>query len=320
MKWYYKAILQKMLSIVPCGFCINDFLQESMGKLSSFNAMESMEEIKKLFIKPMIEKFGICSGLKILEIGTGWTPVLPTLLYLMGNECISFDKFKHLRNKRFSFVLKNVISNISHLNDIPGFNLDLVLDNYKKIHINDKKDIDTGWKYIAPINTTKLPVENSSQDVVVSRLVLQHIPKKTLPCIIGETYRVLKEGGIAIHKINLHDEYAQDDTGRSAINFLRFPSWFWNNFVNNSIKFVNQDRYPYYLKLFNHSGFRIVAVHKKIDDESYRSIYEMKIAKEFEGYSKEELATVGIIVILEKDGKTVKSLIGDRERICPKLA
>lgn len=307
MRWYHKAILQKTLSIFPSGFYVNNFLQESFGRLSSFDAIGNIKEIKRIFIKPIVERFGGCSGLKILEIGTGWRPILPTLLYLMGNECISFDKFRHLKNKKFRFILGNVMSCISGLNDVPGFCLGEAYSNYQKIKLNGKENTNMGWKYIASVDTRNLPIRDGSQDVVVSRLVLQHIPKEILPGIICETNRVLKEGGIAIHKINLHDEYAQDDPESGAINFLKFPSWFWNTFINNRIKFVNQNRYPYYLRLFEDAGFHIVALQKKIDEKSYKSIHKMKIAKEFENYSEKELATINLIAVLEKNGRAHKS-------------
>lgn len=98
--------------------------------------------------------------------------------------------------------------------------------------------------YYAPVNSTALPLDNNSQDVIVTRPVLQHIHIRFLPDMIKETWRVLMPGGIAIHRINLHDEYAQDDPNATAINCLKYPSWIWDNFINNRIKYVNQERYP----------------------------------------------------------------------------
>lgn len=84
------------------------------------------------------------------------------------------------------------------------------------------------------------------------------------------------------------------------INFLKYPSWFWDRFGNHSIKYINRNRYPYYLELFENIGFHVVSFTKKLDQRSFDALSTMKIAKEFRHYSKEELATIGFTAILEK--------------------
>lgn len=295
MKWYKKAILQKILSFLPMNSCINMAFQRFFGRINDIDARSMISEVKKVFVTPIVEKFNRYDGLKITEIGTGWNPFLPITMYLLGNECTSFDKKRHLNKSRYCFVLNKVMQGIGEFSDLPYFSLNKIKDSYDKV-----KDNNMGCKYIAPIDTTNLPLEDDSQDVVLSRLVLQHIPKKFLPDVVKEHYRILKKGGIAIHRINLHDEYAQDDPRVTLVNFLKFPSWFWDNFINNDIKFVNQDRYPYYTRLFEKVGFNIKSIHKKIDDNLCNAISNMKVANEFRKYSIEELSTIGVTVVLEK--------------------
>ncbi|RLG47569.1 MAG: hypothetical protein DRN92_02915 [Thermoproteota archaeon] len=301
MRWYLKFVLQRTLSVIPWGPRINCFFQEHFGELRSVDIGERVREIKELFIVPIVERYGFASNLKVVEIGTGWVPVLPILLSLLGNECKSFDVVRWLNVRRFKNTLNSIIKCLHYLNDIPGFSLNDAMRRYEQIIATENLKLQNlGWTYIAPIDTTHLPLKDNSQDIVVSRLVLEHIPQSVLPSVVKETWRILRPGGLAIHKINLHDEYAQVDPKVTLINFLKFPSWFWNLFINNRIKFVNQSRYPYYLKLFKDTGFQILKVRKKIDERSYKALSTMKIAREFRKYSKEELATIGITVVLEK--------------------
>ncbi|MFC1658427.1 methyltransferase domain-containing protein [Candidatus Omnitrophota bacterium] len=297
--WYLKAAFQKTISFVPCRHRINYFFQVNFGKLKAFDTAKIINEIKEAYLLPIAQGYGSKTNLKITELGTGWMPVLPTLLSLMGNTCSSFDVARLFDTGKIKDILKEIEKYSDYLEDIPDFSFTEAIRKYKECdNGNILKHL--GWDYFAPIDTCNLPLEDNSQDLVVSRLVLQHIPQNILPSAIKETWRILKPGGRAIHKINLHDEYAESDPGACLINFLKFPEWFWNSFVNNKIKFVNQARYPYYLRVFEDAGFRILKTKKVIDKQSLRDIDKIKLAKEFRQYSKEELATVGLYAVLQK--------------------
>ncbi len=303
MKWYLKAFIQKSLSIIPYGDNINLLLQKQYGELSSIELEDRIKEIIRTFIDPIISTHGKLSNLQITEIGTGWVPVLPITLSFLGSCCKTFDVVKHINHEVFNKTLAEVYNHLDDLAEIPGFQ-----------HENSRKKIEQALKcqnlnealqtigihYIAPINTACLPIDSNSQDAVVSRLVLNYIPIDILPEVIKETFRILKHGSIAIHRFGLYDEYASIDSDVTIINFLKYPGWFWNRFVNNRIKYTNQARYPYYLDLFKKAGFEIVSYRKTVDERSLQALSTMKVAKEFRHYSKEELATTGLTVILRK--------------------
>ncbi len=282
--------------MVPFGAVINYHFQKRFGRLRSIDIQQIIKEIKQLYIQPILLKYKTISNLKIVELGTGWYPVMPTLLSLLGNECTSFDIRRCVNKARYGYVLKRIFEQIKNFQDMPDLPLDAVRKNYESSIKTDGFD----WAYYAPSDTTALPLAENSHDVVVTRLVLQHIPLDILPKVIKETWRILKPGGIAIHRINLHDEYAQDDRDVTAINCLKYPSRIWNNFINNRIKHVNQERYPYYLNLFQEAGFKILEQRTKIDKKAFELLSTINIAKEFRKYTSEELVTTGLYVVLEK--------------------
>lgn len=302
MKWYLKACVQKLLSMTPYGKELNFITQKRWGGLRELNIEYRIKQMPEFF-NPILQRFGTLSGLKITEIGTGWIPVLPVAFSLIGAQCKTFDIVRNLKRDLVINTLREMAEHLETLSEMGSFPLKKVRERYQRA--SEETEIErvleaVGVHYTAPIDTRQLPIQSDSQDVVVSRLVLQHIPPRILPKVLKELYRILKYGGISIHTVNLHDEYAAVDPKVTLVNFLRYPSWFWDNFGNNSIKYINRCRYPYYLKVFESTGFRVLSLFKRLDKRSFETLPKMKIAREFRYHTREELATIGFTSILEK--------------------
>lgn len=62
-----------------------------------------------------------------------------------------------------------------------------------------------------------------SVDLILSDAVLEHLPLEQFEAFMGESFRVLRPGGIASHGVDLHDHLG------GALNHLRFPQWLWEN-------------------------------------------------------------------------------------------
>ena len=303
MKWYVKSLTQKILSLIPYGRKLNFLLQKQFGELHEINNESIIREILMEFITPIINEYGKISNLKIVEIGTGWVPILPIIISLYGGECITYDVVRHIDRE---ILIKTLIFIREHLNiilpstDLSSENIEEKLN--KAIQASSIEDVlqILGLQYIAPFDTTQLPTDDSSQDVVISRLVLSSIPAGILPEVLSDLFRITKPGGLSIHTFGLHDEYASIDPSVTMINYLKYPTWFWDKFINNRIKYSNRARYPYYLNLFNKTGFTVISFDKIIDESSFKALASMKVSKEFKNYSKEELATVRLSVILRR--------------------
>jgi SAM-dependent methyltransferase len=302
MKWYFKASLQKFLSIIPYGKELNFIAQKRLGGLRKLNVHGIIKQMPEFF-NPLTQRFGTLSGLKITEIGTGWNPVLPIALSLAGAECMTFDVSRNLRKDLLISSFTKMADHLKALSEMSACPLEKIKERYDTAFQQTEFDRlleVVGLHYSAPIDTRRLPIETNSQDAVVSRLVLQHIEPYILPEVLKELYRIVGNNGIFIHTVNLHDEHAAVDRKVSLVNFLKYPGWFWDNFGNTSIKYVNRSRYPYYLKLFQDTGFRVLTLSKKLDHNSFNILSKMKIAEEFRHHSREELATIGFVAILEK--------------------
>ena len=302
MKWYIKASIQKILSSIPYGVDLNFIFQQRYGGLKELDVEERVKQMRKIF-EGIMNLRGKLTGLKITEIGTGAIPVVPFSLSLTGAKCHCFDVDRMLKREIVINTLIKMNDQLERLSALSNCPLEKIINIYEQaLKETEVEDIleSLDIQYFAPIDTRQLPLENNSQDIIVSRTVLQHIKPQILKDILKELFRVSRHGGISIHVVSLHDEYAEVDPGISRINFLKYPGWFWENFGNHSIKYINRGRYPFYLDNFKTAGFKVISFSKRIDERLLGIIPSMRIAKEFRHHSVEELATTGFTVILEK--------------------
>src|SRR5947209_5676464 len=82
MKWQQKAILQAVLSRVPGGYVIHRRLQDTAGTLKL--NLDDHYESKAHFIRHAIDSGMEIQGKTFLDIGTGWHPIIPLILHVLG--------------------------------------------------------------------------------------------------------------------------------------------------------------------------------------------------------------------------------------------
>ena len=133
MKWYFKASIQKFLSMFPYGRNFNFFLQKHYGELRELNIEDNLRGIMLRFVNPIAEKFcdGL-SGLQIVEIGTGWVPVLPVTLALMGAQCKTFDVVRHLEKERVIKTIAGISDHLEALSKTADFSLQKAEEKCRK--------------------------------------------------------------------------------------------------------------------------------------------------------------------------------------------
>ena len=304
MKWQLKAALQGVLGRVPYGRRVNLAFQERHGEIRRFDAPRVVGAMVEHFIAPAAEQLGGIDQRRVLEIGTGWLPTLPCLFAALGAEVSTFDIARHLSAERGRNVWDAVQKELPSALSAHGLSLPILRHGAAADGRRPREVLaPLGIQYTAPADTTRLPIASASQDLVISNLTLQHIPPKVLPAVLRELTRVLRPGGIAIHRINLHDEYASVDPSVSSINFLRYPDWFWESFGNNPIKYVNRERYPWYLEQLADSGVECLHLRRREDARALPALRGKPLAARFQKYSASELSTVGIHVLLRKPAR-----------------
>ena len=93
-------------------------------------------------------------------------------------------------------------------------------------------------------------LHNQSVDFCFSNAVLEHIPKRDMTLLARELLRVLRPGGICVHRVDLQDHLG----GR--LNNLRFSESMWESrFFRNAGFYTNRIRFGEMVSLFEQAGF-----------------------------------------------------------------
>jgi len=296
-KWIIKAIVQKGISFLPASHKINYFFQKNVT-----GGVHLTDEHFGLKLGHARDHLGYLMETAekkkermILELGTGWYPVIPILFYLSSSgSVISVDiqqwmnirtqldtirKFKEWQERGLLDDLKDVINEerwgrLLDLRANPG--------NIKK----EELDRIIGLRPIVG-DAGNLPMDDNSMDFICSNNTFEHIPRKVLKNILVEFQRVLHPEGLMSHFIDMSDHFAHFDKHITIYNFLKFSSRTWKK-IDNTIQPQNRMRYRDYLKLYRETG--IPVSHEEIREGSLEDLKRVKVHPEYSSYCAEELA------------------------------
>jgi SAM-dependent methyltransferase len=147
-------------------------------------------------------------------------------------------------------------------------------------------------RYVYPGDARDTGLAADSVDIVLSSNVLEHIPRDVQEGIHRESLRILRAGGIAVHRFNPQDHYATVDRRITHANFLRYSSEEWHWYGGSGLAYHNRLRSRDFSQMFAAAGFSLEISRTRIDARSLESIQsgELPIHPEFAGYSPQELA------------------------------
>ncbi len=217
----------------------------------------------------------------VLEIGSGWFPTIPIMLSLEGAKKIFMsDLNPHMDEITFTETTKY---------------LKLQFPKDKKIQRLNSFD-DLPIKYLAPLQVEE--IDDSSLDFVISRTVLEHIPKKGLINLFSALQPKMAKHGIMIHLIDHSDHFEHKDKSISRINFLTW-SVRKHAFINYLIKDgENRMRHHEYKPLFENSGYEVIDEIAEINKESLEISKTLNLSYPFANMTSEQLAILTSIYVL----------------------
>jgi SAM-dependent methyltransferase len=231
------------------------------------------------------------------EFGAGWTLTIPILISRLGFKVICIDIKKlikpdlvrdslskfHLNRESIPELMKPLPKELIEGNNIIG-------DLENKFSIN----------YLAPKDARNTGFEAEYFDFIASTLVLNFIPTVDVIKIIGESFRILKVGGVMSVTIDYQDNWSYIDTGISGYNFLKYSEKEWKMY-NPSVHYQNRLRHNDYLKIFEEAGFKIVKnKFRSPDANDIEVLKKLKIDNSFSEYSTEDLGIKDSEIVLIK--------------------
>jgi SAM-dependent methyltransferase len=243
-------------------------------------------------------------GATVMEVGSGWQPMIPVLYSLAGAAKVYLtDLNVLLRRDTFSYALSSLRTQRQMILDglklDPAF-LDHSLRDEPSMSLEDRLK-ELRLVYMAPCDCRKMNLPAGSLDVVTSRACLEHVPPDVIQDIFHESHRLLRPGGVSCHIVDHSDHWEHIDKSLNRVNFLKYSDSFFKWTCINPLNYQNRLRHPEYLEMLEKAKLRLVREEHKVDQVSLRDLPNMQVDQRFSRFSKEELATIDTILLAVRD-------------------
>ena len=225
------------------------------------------------------------SGKTIIEIGSGWLPIMPYFFKYLGeaSTVITYDINRHYDRK-----------NIDSLN--------LEFSEKFKISIEKseigKYNLPSGIKYYPNTDLNEVPIRKA--EIVFSRFVLEHINPLSIKRI-HEIFKMEIPDAYIIHMISPSDHRAYVDKNLSNQDFLRFSEEQWQK-KQTRFDYHNRLRLPEYLKIFKELKYEVLLLESEsanINSNIYKKFKSVPLHNDYKEFSDDELTAGSINIVLK---------------------
>lgn len=138
-------------------------------------------------------------------------------------------------------------------------------------------------------------LNDQSVDFCFSNAVLEHIPKRDMALLARELLRVLRPGGICVHRVDLQDHLG------GQLNNLRFSEAIWESrLFRNAGFYTNRLRFSEIVALFEQAGFSCKVPRVVYWDQLPTPRFSMNAL--FSSFPDEDLRVKGFDLVLTHQG------------------
>ncbi len=231
----------------------------------------------------------------VLELGSGWIPIVPLLFHVNGSShLILTDVEKLLDEYTISLAKKFVRRNLDTICS------ELSIDGRSALEKIESFD----FCYICPFDMAR--IEARSLDVIFSINVLEHIDPRTLDHILKNSLESLSSAGVMCHVIDNSDHWEHNDKSISRLNFLKYEKTIWRLMTINKQNYQNRLRHSDYADRFRRAGFELVCSDGIPDKGSMRDLDNMTLARPFAGRPKTDLAILTSRFVAKRPTRTCR--------------
>jgi SAM-dependent methyltransferase len=299
-----KGIIQKCLSSAPGGVRLNTRIQHVFGGLRDFDGHVAVKISDWTTTMGYLSNVGFrVSGARLMEIGTGWHPVLPLCFVLAGARSIATFDIVRLLGETETFRLLGALEmHVAKIAELAGENPATVhakLLEWRRCKNLGELLSKSRIEYFAPADGRVTGLEPDSIDLVYSNSVLEHVPREAIGGLMRESLRVLKPGGLVMHNVGCNDHYAFFDKSISFVNFLQYREREWS-FWNNAIQYQNRMRAPEFVEVAIQTGFEVISKKTHVRPGTLEALASMRIAPQFDRFSRDEIAATTVDFIGRK--------------------
>lgn len=305
--WLLKSAAQRLISALPASSRWNEVFQKHVT--GSLELTPDRFEMRLAYAAKHYEYFAALrldrsKGFNVLELGTGWYPVVPLGLYLCGAEEIwTYDIAALINRERLTMVVERMLQYegsdklrqfLPHASSERIRALQKAAQQGSKANSLDLLESLRIHVRVQDAQQTGLP--NGTIDLFTSTGVLEYIPRPVLRNILSECRRVGRAHSIQSHYLNLADQYSYFDKSITPFNFLRYnpAAWKW---LNSPLTWQNRLRISDYRQLFQEAGYRFLKEENR--SGTLEELARVPLAPEFSSYTKADLLVLFSWVVAE---------------------
>jgi len=302
VRWQYKALLQRLFSIVPRGEQLNYLFQRYVTRSQPVgerefsrniaNAKQHLEHLRHYTTRPIL-------GATLYEFGAGSDLLTPLVFHACG---VSHQVVVDIRALARWRLVNTTLRDLQRLG--PRFSLPIEAQSpplmKSREQLGNFLRSNFGIEYLAPCDARHTGLASGSIDYITSTYTLEHIPSETIRDILGECRRLLRQGGIMSFLVDYQDHYCYFDSNISAYNFLQYSDRVWSRY-NPSLHYQNRLRHRDYLELYRDAGFIVLHEQRREGEAADHEVLgRLPLDTRFQTYPREELAVRSAWVVLQK--------------------
>jgi len=304
--WIIKAIVQKLVSFLPYRHRINYLFQKYITKgvkLSDEYMLDRLIHFKNHYQN--LEKYrGIKQEIKLVELGTGWYPVIPLCFYLSGvSRIYSFDIASLVSEKNLKLTISKLLDYhksgklIEYVENIDEKRIEY-LKGILLNESNSKESILTGLNIsLETKDARNTGIQDSCIDFITSNNTFEHIYPAVLNDLLAEFKRILKPEGIMSHFIDMSDHFAHLDKSITVFNFLKFSDSKWKR-IDNTVQPQNRLRIIQYRELFNTN--KLAILFEKNRNGNKQELRSFQLDEQYEKMDIEDVLVTHSHLVLKK--------------------
>ncbi|MFK7924321.1 MAG: class I SAM-dependent methyltransferase [Bacteroidia bacterium] len=298
MRWWFKATIQKGISILPGGRTLHHFLQRKVWrslKISEPFLIDRLSHVTK-HLNAWEKHHANNLPDKALELGTGWYPIVPVGLFLSGlDQVYTVDQNRYFNMPCFAELMTwlqdwhedGLLK--KHLPSLKHTRWEQLLRTYQQHQSNFTALLEALNIQYWVGDARTLPYPDDHFSLIHSNNTFEHIPPKTLSALLAEMNRVLKVKGCMSHYIDMADHYSYGDPNLSPFHYLRFTErqWHW---IENRFQSQNRLRINQYEDIYAELGLENQRLEVELGTPS--QLAAVKLASPFKDFPAENLSVL----------------------------
>ena len=269
LKWVAKAAVQKGISVLPGSDRLNHVLQQRVSRSVQIDDefIERRVEWAGMHLQAF-RRHGRADGpFTAVELGTGWFPFVPSLLYLAGAEQVRMlDRVDHGQTDFTLTTIDRVLERVAdgsveaHLGPVDPERVRRLGTAREQVASGDRVGgLASVGLDLCIGDATTLELDDVP-DLICSNAVFEHLPRPVLEGILRRFEELSTPGTVMSHLVDMCDHYAYADSTVGVYHFLRYSDRAWK-LIDNDLQPLNRLRANEYRDLYQQLGIPVTEEH-----------------------------------------------------------